>query len=454
MLALLPMGANAFSVCGHRVSGAHAASPRAHALVCQLTDSMGDESLSQPPKVRMLTKALFWTEGYYDQDQKRRLGRVLTAEPAELKTPRTLQAGLRAPVGLAVDSQSETVYWTDWGERAIARCGVDGSEMDRIVVGKRWQDHPFGLAIDPSTDTIMWSAAGNSAIRRATLSGDDMSIVSEGGRNSWSATGPWGIAMHLRPGCASARSTKQPTGQSPAQGLGRIFWTSWGRIQCCELSNGKVRDVVTGLVDPTGLAIDLRHPGGRLFWTDSKTGKVQCAMLDGTRVCDVATGLDEPWGIAIGPTHVFWTDRRRGVIQSCCLRSGNVCDVLTDVSSPEGVALLNVQVPVGDQPHSQVLRPRREPIVLQPELYRGAAPPRPERPLEHKPQSNVIVPSSQELKPQQRHQRDASRGSSAQPIDWHAGGPGAPAPKDERTLTVQDIMRLSASALAEIRRSS
>ncbi|KOO22870.1 low-density lipoprotein receptor-related protein 4-like protein [Chrysochromulina tobinii] len=116
----------------------------------------------------------------------------------------------------------------------------------------------------------------------------------------------------------------------------RVFWTSWGRIQKCDLSTGRVEDVVRGLVDPTGLVFDEREDG-RLFWTDAKAGKVQCAALDGTRVCDVATGLDEPFGLVLGPTHLFWTDRRRGAIQSCCLRTGAVRDVITGLCAPEGI---------------------------------------------------------------------------------------------------------------------
>ena len=53
-----------------------------------------------------------------------------------------------------------------------------------------------------------------------------------------------------------------------------------------------MRDVVRGLVDPIGLALDARN--NRIFWSDAKAGKVQCANLDGSRVCDVATGAPSP----------------------------------------------------------------------------------------------------------------------------------------------------------------
>lgn len=352
--------------------------------------------------------------------------------------------GLRAPVGLAVDSDLQHVYWTDTGGRAIGRCDVDGGCVERIVVGHRWQDNPFGLAVDSSTDTIMWSTAGSSAIRRANLNGEHVHIISEGGQNSWSATGPWGIAMHLRPGCASARGSNKRTGAFAEQGLGRIFWTSWGRIQCCELANGKVRDVVTGLVDPTGLAIDPRFPGGRLFWTDSRAGKVQCATLEGHHICDVATGLEEPWGIAIGPTHAFWTDRRRGAIQSCCLRTGNVFDVLTDVPSPEGVALLNVPVPVKSNQPTASTRQRESPSSHRSPVSQS------EKRL-FSLGSMASVAHQPEQAPKHGHSSaTASADGEGNLMGSKHETDSLSSPKDV-TLTVQDIMRLSERALAELK---
>lgn len=424
---------------------------------------------------RLLTKALFWTEGYFDQDENRWLARVQTAEPTELKHPRTLRAGLRGPTGLAVDSEAQHVYWTDWSERAIIRCGVDGGGLKRInpptgSAQHRPQDRPFGIAVDPCTDSMIWSGTGHSAIRLADLNGDDARIVSQGDTNSWSATGPWGIALHLRPGCALARARGAEHWPAAAQGLGRIFWTSWGRIKCCDLANGRVRDVVSNLIDPTGLAIDLRHQGGRLFWTDSKAGKVQCSSLDGSRVCDVASGLVQPWGIAVGPTHVFWADRRRGAIQSCCLRTGKVSDVLTGLSSPEGVAVLNVKVPAGNRAAGteQLQRTQDAPTVAVPPygtINRCVPRPRPSPGARQLASAAALVNQQREIERGERS-RGVLRYAAGQ-RDLEALGLSARAPrvglgrgptargmsatsKREHPLKVQDIMRLSANALAEI----
>jgi len=196
------------------------------------------------------------------------------------------------------------------------------------------------LAVDPSTSTLIWSSAGHGKIRRSDLEGQNVQTISDGDTNAWSASGPWGLAPHLRPGCLSARvpsGMRRANDLGPATGVGRVFWSSWGRVSCCELSDGKVRDVVRGLVDPIGLALDARN--NRIFWSDAKAGKVQCANLDGSRVCDVATGLAEPWGIALGPTHIFWTERRRGAIMSCSLRTGQVSQMPARPRCPPPPAL-------------------------------------------------------------------------------------------------------------------
>ena len=336
----------------------------------------GAQKMIESPPARPHTRALFWTESEYDADEERWVGKVKTAEPHELHRPyaaaapasqpelqpsdppasspfrRTLGAGTH-PSGLAVDSRNGFVYWTDRSDGTISRAGIDGQtppqHLGDGLFGHTTNDGPLGIALDPLTETVMWSAAGHSKIRRADLDGGAIATVSGGDPESWSGSGPWGLALHLRAGCTGARVPlnvrRDEVLSGPSSGLGMVFWTTWGRVQCCELGSGRVHDVVRGLIDPQGLVLDADgEGGGRLFWTDAKAGVVQCSALDGSRVCDVATGLDEPYGLALGPTHLFWSDRRRGAIQSCCLRTGAVRDVVTGLAAPEGLALLNTAV--------------------------------------------------------------------------------------------------------------
>ena len=306
-----------------------------------------------PAALREQTLQLFWTETEFSVEDGWE-GTVKTAARGELTAPRTIGRG-RNPSCLAVDSMSRNVYWTDHGHSAITRASLDGTTAEPVaqgVFGHRFKDGPWGLAVDPTSSTVIWSSAGHGKIRRCDLHGDNVQTLSQGDTNAWSAAGPWGLAPHLRPGCAAARpppGMRHTETLAPERGMGSVFWASWGRISCCELGSGHVRDVVRGVVDPIGLVIDANNE--RLFWTDAKAGKVQCANFDGSRVCDVATGLAEPWGLALGPTHLFWTERRRGSIMSCSLKTGAVSEVVGGLSSPEGIGLLNGPAPVAP-PHA------------------------------------------------------------------------------------------------------
>jgi len=249
-----------------------------------------------------------------------------------------------SPTGLALDPRHGRLFVTDPKAPSIMSCELDGSDSRPLVkglFGKKLNDGPWGVTIAPSLNSVIWTSTGHPAVRRADLDGKNVQILARGDPHAWSATGPFGVAVCLRPGCASAKLNRPmlPHENLSEHGLGRVYWTSWGRIQCCEISTGQVSTVVSGLVDPVSLVLDMNNR--RIFWTDAKTGKVQCSGLDGSRVCDVATGLASPWGIALGPTHIFWTDRERGVVQSCCLRTGLVRDVISGLREPRGLALLN-----------------------------------------------------------------------------------------------------------------
>ena len=196
---------------------------------------------------REQTLSLFWTERLNDPANGQR-GCVRTAARDEVAAGvrRTVASGA-APNCLAVDSLKRTVYWSDRSKGAITRASIDGNGHTELIAegcfGHRHLDGPWGLAVDPSTSTLIWSAAGNGKIRRSDLEGQNVQTISDGDTNAWSASGPWGLAPHLRPGCLSARvpsGMRRANDLGPSTGVGRVFWSSWGRVSCCELSDGKV----------------------------------------------------------------------------------------------------------------------------------------------------------------------------------------------------------------------
>ena len=79
-----------------------------------------------------------------------------------------------------------------------------------------------------------------------------------------------------------------------------MYWTDVGtdKIQRSNLDGSNVQDVVTGLNNPFGIALDVA--GGKMYWTDAGTDKIQWANLNGSDVEDLVTGLDTPASIALG----------------------------------------------------------------------------------------------------------------------------------------------------------
>ncbi len=58
------------------------------------------------------------------------------------------------------------------------------------------------------------------------------------------------------------------------------------------------------LVSALVLALGLLKPedaaaSGKMYWTDNVTGKIQRADLDGANIEDLVTGLSNPYGIAL-----------------------------------------------------------------------------------------------------------------------------------------------------------
>ncbi|MYD63634.1 MAG: hypothetical protein F4W91_21560 [Gemmatimonadetes bacterium] len=69
-------------------------------------------------------------------------------------------------------------------------------------------------------------------------------------------------------------------------------------MQRANLNGTGVEDLVTGVTDPRGIALDIS--GGKMYWVDNGADKIQRANLNGTGVEDVlTTGLTTPIGIAL-----------------------------------------------------------------------------------------------------------------------------------------------------------
>ncbi|UCC31528.1 MAG: SMP-30/gluconolactonase/LRE family protein, partial [Phycisphaerales bacterium] len=124
----------------------------------------------------------------------------------------------------------------------------------------------------------------------------------------------------------------------------RIYWTDSddGKIRRVITNGSSVEELVTGLTQPLGIAIDV--VGGKMYWTDNIDDTISRADLDGGNVeVIVSSGLNNPFGIEVDAANrkIYWADDGTSKIQRADLDGGNVEDVVSDPASltPLGITL-------------------------------------------------------------------------------------------------------------------
>ena len=149
---------------------------------------------------------------------------------------------------------------------------------------------------------------------------------------------PLGLRGSKRTGALSA----VPVIPLPDPVAGKMYWADAvaNRIQRANLDGSGVEDLITGLITPEALTLDLGS--GKMYWTAQGTVKIQRANLDGSGVEDLVTGLRSLGGLALDPGagKMYWTDRTTAKIQRANLDGSGMEDlVTTGPERPVGLAL-------------------------------------------------------------------------------------------------------------------
>ena len=93
-----------------------------------------------------------------------------------------------------------------------------------------------------------------------------------------------------------------------------MYWTESTpadfMLQRANLDGTNLELLVTGLVNPSGIALDVA--GGKIYWTDIGAGKIQRANLDGSAVEDILTvgAVFAPLAVAldVNGNKIYWTE--------------------------------------------------------------------------------------------------------------------------------------------------
>ena len=86
-------------------------------------------------------------------------------------------------------------------------------------------------------------------------------------------------------------------GSASAQSSGYIYWVEPTKIRRANLDGTGVQDLVTGVTQGRGIALDLTD--NHIYWTEAGSSKIRRANLDGTGVQDLITGIGQGEGIAL-----------------------------------------------------------------------------------------------------------------------------------------------------------
>lgn len=100
------------------------------------------------------------------------------------------QPELRNPFGIALNVESNRIYWTDRGRDAIGSAELDGSNIQYIVT--TGLDNTVGLRLDKAEQKLYWADWGTDKIQRCNLDGSGIEDIITTG-----LTSPYDVAFLL-----------------------------------------------------------------------------------------------------------------------------------------------------------------------------------------------------------------------------------------------------------------
>lgn len=225
---------------------------------------------------------------------------------------------------LAVDGGAGKLYWTVKAPAEfvqVQRSDLDGSNVEDLVT----QSSMFTtIALDPPNNTMYLGREGE--IQRSDLDGSNLQIIF--------SPGPVGVS-----GIA-------------AESGGGVYWTDhlYGKIIRSNADGSGVMDLIFGLDDPYGIAID--STGATIYWAAeceaSCPGSIQRADLDGSNVQTIATtGIFNPRMLALdlALSRLYWYDNVANRIKRANTDGTEIVDIALGISDVFGIAVDSSCVP-------------------------------------------------------------------------------------------------------------
>ncbi len=237
--------------------------------------------------------------------------------------------------GLAVDNQSEWLFWADNGSDRILRCRWDGSESAVLHAIEGGNSFPADLYWDFARQSLYWCDRQRRHIQAYSLAGGSpVTLISDAAVSGpyfmdWEAEAEklyWGEfagGSIYRANRDGSERELLITGNREVRGVkvdsreGMLYWVDRNqgviyRTPLSGLASGAravsheaVEALYTGLDTPHGLELDL--PARKLYWADTGTnagaGRGQNAInrgdLDGTGPQEILATGAQPWDVVL-----------------------------------------------------------------------------------------------------------------------------------------------------------
>ena len=220
--------------------------------------------------------------------------------------------------GIALDDIGGKMYWTDSFNDKIQRANLDGSYVEDLITTNLIS--PYGITVDSVNSKIYWADSTARNIKRANLDGSSVETVIGG------------ISV---PKCIALDN-----------GRGKIYWTSYTKIQRANFDGSEVEDIVVyPHWAPEGIALDVT--GGKMYWIDDYNNMIRSSNLDGSGITDLVQGLVSPRNITLDldAGKMIWTDVDAGRIQSANLDGTDVTNLITGIH-PFGIAIYQPSIEI------------------------------------------------------------------------------------------------------------
>ena len=311
--------------------------------------------------VDSVAQKLYWTEW--------KTGKIHRSNLDGTHIEEVFTTGVKRILGMAVGADGRKLYWTDREfPPKIQRANLDGTDIEMVITTEL---SPMGIALDTSEQKIYWTNPEAGKIQRSNFDGTNiedlvidelcwpsgMALDTDGGKMYW-ADGCVGIYRSNLNGTdvemLVAREIAHPSDVAVDVNNGKIYWTNnqAETIQRANLDGTNVEEVVEWRRVPQGIALDVKQ--GKIYSTEinftTGAGIIRRLNFDGTEPQTVLkpanidlskTRLSFPWGIAVDPYggKIYWTDLDPGRIHRANLNGTDAEDFITGVNGGRFIAL-------------------------------------------------------------------------------------------------------------------